>query len=74
MTSNILNQISEGLDLAIYLHNEINNEENEKKKKNQIKYLGQCLIAMKENLNVSRSKLLPQQPGSGEQTTSSVRT
>jgi|TARA_X000001388_G_scaffold64365_1_gene50573 hypothetical protein len=74
MTSKLIQTISEGLDLALYLQNEIEKEQDSKRIYRQVKYLGQCLVSMKEHLNAGRDNELPKECQCGRESISLLHT
>jgi hypothetical protein len=74
MTSKLNQTVSEGLDLALYLHNEIEKEEDTKRIYKQVKYLGQCLKSMKEHLNAGRDNELSKECQCGRESVSLLHT
>jgi hypothetical protein len=56
MTNKILDKLNDGVDLAIHLHNEATTNEYKKEKSNHLRYLGQCLKVMKEQIDDERER------------------
>ena len=57
MTNKILDKLNDGVDLAIHLHNEATTNEYKKEKSNHLRYLGQCLKVMKEQIDDGRKRI-----------------
>ena len=74
MTTKTIQTVSEGLDLALYLQNEIENEQDSKRIYKQVKYLGQCLKSMKEHLNAGRDNELSEECQCGRESISLLHT
>jgi hypothetical protein len=51
MPKDIINTLSDGVELAIYLQEELRDSTEISEKRKQIKYLGQCLGAMMEQIS-----------------------
>ncbi len=56
MTNVTLEQLNDGVDLAIHLHNEATTNQYQSQKRNHLRYLGQCLKTMKEQINKERER------------------
>ena len=56
MTTQFLNTITDGVDLANYFVKEITSDADYNKKKKEIKYLHQTVSALKEQINDYRNK------------------
>ena len=57
MTQKIIEQMSDAVDLANHLYNTANDSENNNEKRNNLRYLGQCLKSMKEHIDDSRERI-----------------
>lgn len=56
MTNKLLEQLYDGVDLAIHLQNEATTNKIEKEKNNHLRYLGQCLKIMKDQIYDARER------------------
>jgi len=56
MTTKLIDQLTDGVDLAVYLHSKVNDTEELNEKRKSLRYLGQCLKAMKEQINDDRER------------------
>jgi len=56
MTKELLNNLYDAVDLAIHLQKEANENKIETEKKNHLRYLGQCLRVMKEQIDDGRKR------------------
>jgi len=56
MTTKIIDQLADGVDLAVYLHSKVDDAEELNEKRNSLRYLGQCLKAMREQINDDRER------------------
>lgn len=58
MTTKLIDQLTDGVDLAVYLHSKVNDREdlNLNDRRDSLRYLGQCLKAMKEQINDDRER------------------
>jgi hypothetical protein len=56
MTLKLIEQMSDAVDLANHLYNTANDSENNNEKRNNLRYLGQCLKSMKEHIDDSRER------------------
>ena len=56
MTTKLIDQLTDGVDLAVYLHSKVNDREdlNLNDRRDSLRYLGQCLKSMKEQINDDR--------------------
>ena len=56
MTTKLIDQLTDGVDLAVYLHSKVNDREelNLNERRESLRYLGQCLKSMKEQINDDR--------------------
>ena len=57
MTLKTIEQMSDAVDLANHLYNTATNSENNIEKRNNLRYLGQCLKSMKEHIDDSRERI-----------------
>jgi hypothetical protein len=57
MTKELLNNLYDAVDLAIHLQKEANENKIETEKKNHLRYLGQCLRVMKEQIDDGRKRI-----------------
>jgi ribosomal protein RSM22 (predicted rRNA methylase) len=57
MTKELLNNLNDAVDLAIHLQKEANENKIETEKKNHLRYLGQCLRVMKEQIDDGRKRI-----------------
>ena len=57
MTNKLLNNLYDGVDLALHLQKEATENKIESEKKNHLRYLGQCLSAMKEQIDDGRKRI-----------------
>jgi len=57
MTKELLNNLTDAVDLAIHLQKEANENKIETEKKNHLRYLGQCLRVMKEQIDDGRKRI-----------------
>lgn len=57
MTKELLNNLHDAVDLAIHLQKEANENKIETEKKNHLRYLGQCLRVMKEQIDDGRKRI-----------------
>jgi len=60
MTTQFLNTITDGVDLANYFVKEITSDTDYNKKKKEIKYLHQTVSALKEQINDYRNQSQPE--------------
>jgi|DEB0MinimDraft_12_1074336.scaffolds.fasta_scaffold18061_2 hypothetical protein len=51
MAKDIIDTLNEGVELASYFQKELNNSTDNNEKRKQIKYLGQCLGALMEQIS-----------------------
>ena len=58
MTTKLIDQLTDGVDLAVYLHSKVNDREelNLNERRESLRYLGQCLKSMKEQINDDRER------------------
>ena len=56
MTLKLFNQMTDAVDLANHLYETATNSENNNEKRNNLRYLGQCLKTMKEHLDDPRNR------------------
>jgi len=57
MTNKLLNNLYDGVDLALHLQNEATENKIESEKRNHLRYLGQCLRIMKEQIDDGRKRI-----------------
>ena len=57
MTKELLNNLYDAVDLAIHLQKEANENKIQTEKKNHLRYLGQCLRVMKEQIDDGRKRI-----------------
>ncbi len=57
MTNKLLNNLYDGVDLALHLQNEATENKIESEKRNHLRYLGQCLRVMKEQIDDGRKRI-----------------
>ena len=57
MIQKLLDQMTDAVDLANYLHKQATESTNNKDQRNNLRYLGQCLKAMQENINDNRKRI-----------------
>ena len=57
MTKELLNNLNDAVDLAIHLQKEANENKIQTEKKNHLRYLGQCLRVMKEQIDDGRKRI-----------------
>jgi hypothetical protein len=57
MTQQIIEQMSDAVDLANHLYKTAQNSEDKNEKRNNLRYLGQCLSSMKKHIDDSRERI-----------------
>lgn len=57
MTNKLLDNLKDAVELAMYLQKEATENKIENDKKTNLRYLGQCLRVMKEQINDGRQRL-----------------
>ena len=57
MIQKLINQMTDAVELANYLHKQATESEDTKEKRDNLRYLGQCLKSMQEHINDSRERI-----------------